>query len=110
MKFLYMIEHKLIAGEYRPVGIWCLGEGSGLDLEVCMLPEYPDEQEQADWIINRIVERGVTHLDRALLENHQQTISPYDGMRSKIFETDKYPNRDTLFDDLFKQIREGRMR
>ena len=108
MKFLYMIEHKLIDDQYRPIGIWCLGEGLSLDLEIRMLPEYPNEQEEADWIVNRIVESGVRRLDRALLEYHQQTMSPYDGMRSKIVETDKYPTRDALFDDLLKQIREGR--
>jgi len=110
MKFHTMIEYKLLGGEYRPIGVWCLGEGSGLDLEIRMLPEYPDEQEEADWIINRIVESGVTHLDRSLLEYHQQTISPYEGMRSKIVETDAYPNRDALFADLLKLIREGRIR
>ena len=110
MKFQYMIEYKLVGGEYRPIGVWCLGEGSGLDLEIRMLPEYPDEQEAADWIINRIVESGVSHLDRSLLEYHQQTISPYEGMRSKIVETDAYPNRDALFADVFKRIREGKIR
>ena len=109
MKFHYMIEYKLVGGEYRPIGVWCLGEGSGLDLEIRMLPEYPDEQEAADWIINRIVESGVTHLDRSFLEYHRDTISPYDGMRSEIVETDRYPNRDALFDDLFRQIKEGRI-
>lgn len=110
MKFQYMIEYKLVGGEYRPIGVWCLGEGSGLDLETRMLPEYSDEQEAADWIINRIVESGVTHLDRSLLEYHQQTISPYEGMRSKIVETDAYPNRDALFADLLKRIRERKIR
>jgi len=120
MKFLYMIEYKFVnrpTGNrnteqpgYIPIGVWCLGDGPGLDLEIRMLPEYPDEQEEADWIINRIVESGVTHLDRSLLEYHQQTISPYDGMRSKIFETEEYPNRDALFADLFKRIREGKIR
>jgi hypothetical protein len=110
MKFHYMIEYKLVGGEYRPIGVWCLGDGPGLDFEIRMLPEYPDEQEEADWIINRIVESGVTHLDRSLLEYHQQTISPYVGMRSKIVETDAYPNRDALFADLLKRVREGKIR
>ena len=37
-------------------------------------------------------------------------MSPYDSIRSKIFETEQHPNRDALFDDLFKQIRKGRIR
>lgn len=109
MKFLYMIEYKLIDNQYKPIGIWCLGEGFGLDLEIRMLPKYPHEQGEADWIINRIVESGVRQLGRSVLEYHQQTRTPYEGMRSKIFETDKYPNRNALFDDLLKQIREGRI-
>ena len=52
----------------------------------------------------------MTHLDLSLLEYHQQTISPYEGMRSKIVETDTYPNRDALFGDLLKRIREGNIR
>lgn len=108
MKFLYMIEYKLIDDQYKPIGIWCLGEGHGLDLEIRMLPAYPDEQEEADWIVNRIVENGATQLDRSVLEYHQQTRAPYEGMRSKIFETEACPNRDALFDDLFQQIQEGR--
>ncbi len=31
-------------------------------------------------------------------------------MRSKTLKTEEYPNRDALFDDLLKQIREGRIR
>ena len=110
MKFQYMIEYKLVRGEYLPIGVWCLGEGAGLDLEIRMLPDFPDEQEAADWVINRIVEIGVTHIDRSLLEYHQQTMSPYEGMRSKVVETDAYPNRDALFADLLKRMREGRIR
>ena len=110
MKCLYMIEYKLVGGEYRPAGVWCLGEGGGLDLEIRMLPEFPDEQEAADWVVNRIVESGVAHLDRSLLEYHQGTMSPYDGMRSEMFGTDEYPNREALFADIFRQIREGRIR
>jgi len=61
-------------------------------------------------ITHRILESGETHPDRALLECHQQTISPYDGIRSKILETVEHRNGDALFADLFKQIREGRIR
>jgi len=110
VKFLYMVEYNLVQGGYRPIGIWCMGDGPGLDIEIQMLPEYPDAQEEADWVINRLVESGAAHVDRSFLEHHQQTMSPYDGMRSTIFETDKYPSRDALFADLLKQIREGRIR
>ena len=109
MTFWYMIEYKLVDGAYKPIGVWCLGASGGLDIEIRMLPEYADEQEAADWVINRLVESGTDRVDRAFLEYHQQTMSPYDGMRGKIVETDRYPNRDALFHDLLKQIREGRV-
>ena len=109
MTFLYMIEYKLVKGAYKPIGVWCLGDGPGLDLEIRMRPGYPDEQDAADWVINRVVESDVTHLDRSFLEHHRDSMSPYDGMRSEIVATDRYPNRDALFDDLFRQIKEGRI-
>lgn len=37
-------------------------------------------------------------------------MSPYEGMRSEIFDTDEYPNRDGLFADIFRQIREGKIK
>jgi hypothetical protein len=110
MKFLYMVEYKLVGDAYVPIGMWCVGESPGLDVEIRMLPGYAEEQEEADWVINRLVENGVEHVGREFLEYHQETLSPYRGMRSKVFETDKYPTRDALFADLFKQIREGRIR
>ena len=110
MTFHYMIEYKLVAGAYKPIGVWCLGPGGGLDIEISMLPEYADEQEAADWVINRLVESDVEHVDRALLEYHQETLPPYDGMRGAVIQSDEYPSRDALFDDLLRRIREGRIR
>ena len=110
MKFLYMVEYKFAGDAYVPIGVWCVGESPGLDVEIRMLPGHPEEQEEADWVINRLVEEGVEHVGREFLEYHQETLSPYRGMRSKVFEADQHPNREALFADLFKQIREGRIR
>ncbi|HRT95139.1 MAG TPA: hypothetical protein P5532_12000 [Planctomycetota bacterium] len=110
MRFLYMVEYKLAGDAYVPIGVWCVGETPGLDVEIRMLPGYPEEQEEADRVINRLVESGAEHAGREFLEYHQETLSPYRGMRSKVFETDQYPNREALFTDLFKQIQEGRIR
>ena len=110
MKFLYMVEYKLVGDAYVPIGVWCVGENPGLDVEIRMLPGHAEEQEAADWVINRLVENGVEHVGREFLEYHQETLSPYRGMRSKVFDTDKYPSREALFVDLLKQIREGRIR
>ena len=110
MKFLYMVEYKLVDGVYVPIGVWCVGDSPGLDVEIRMLPGHAEEQEAADWVINRLVESGVEHVGREFLVYHQQTLSPYRGMRSQIRETDRYPSREALFVDLFKQIRDGRIR
>ena len=110
MKFLYMVEYKFAGDAYVPIGVWCVGDTPGLDVEIRMLPGYPEEQEEADWVINRLVEEGVEHVGREFLEYHQETLSPYRGMRSKVFETDQFPNREALFAGLLKQIREGRIR
>ena len=110
MTFLYMIEYKLVAGSYVPIGVWCVGKGGGLDVEIRMLPGYAEEQEAADWVINRLVENRVEHIGRQFLVYHQETLSPYRGLRSKIVETDKYPSREALFAELLKQIQEGRLK
>ena len=110
MTFLYLIEYKLADDAYVPIGVWCVGESPGLDVEIRMLPGYAEEQEEADWVINRLVENGVEHVGREFLEYHQETLSPYRGMRSEIVETDRYPSREALFADLFRQIKEGRIR
>ena len=109
MKFLYMVEYKLVGDAYVPIGVWCVGDSPGLDVEIRMLPGHPEEQEEADWVINRLVEEGVEHVGRAFLEYHQETMSPYRGVRSKVFETDKYATREALFADLFKRVRDGRI-
>ena len=107
MTFLYFIEYKLVDDAYVPIGVWCVGESPGLDVEIRMLPGHAEEQEEADWVINRLVENGVEHVGREFLEYHQDTLSPYRGMRSQIVETDQYPNREALFADMFQQIQEG---
>jgi len=114
-----MIEYKLVnrptgnrdteQPEYRAIGVWCVGDRPGLDVEIRMLPGHAEEQEEADWIINRLVENGVERVGREFLEYHQETLSPYRGMRSEVFETDKYPSRDALFTDLFEQIEGGKI-
>jgi len=75
-----------------------------------MLAGHPEEQEEADWVINRLVENAVEYVGLEFLEYHQETMSPYRGMRSRVFETDKYPTREALFADLLKQIQEGEIK
>ena len=49
-------------------------------------------------------------MDRALLEYHQETLPPYDGMRGAVIQSNECRDRDALFDDLLRRIREGQIR
>ncbi|MBC8213058.1 MAG: hypothetical protein H8E71_00230 [Candidatus Marinimicrobia bacterium] len=43
-----------------------------------------EEQDEANWIINRLVEADSFPLPKDFLEYWQQQLSPYDGMMGKI--------------------------
>ena len=86
MNLRYMIDSILVdpkaaIPEYRPVGVWVQGPGPGLDIEMF----YPDSsrgviqdrREEAEWIINRLVENSITTLPDDFLEYHHQSRSPY---------------------------------
>jgi len=53
------------------------------------LPGNEDLQEEADWVINRLVEAGVKTLQPDFLEYHRDTLSPYRGVRSDVVETEE---------------------
>lgn len=85
----WMIHYKLIGHNhpdprYKPIGIWITGPGPGLDLEMRYLPGNEEEEDDANWIINRLVERGVKGLPEDFLEYHQQSMSGYRGMLEAI--------------------------
>jgi len=99
MKLRYMIDSILpdpSVPEYQPVGVWVQGFGAGLDIEMFYLdsndPKILDRKEEADWVINRLVENEIRTLPDDFLEYHQQQRSPYDGTFSGIFETSEYPS------------------
>jgi len=54
------------------------------------LPGNPKAQEEADWIINRLVENGIKSLPEDFLEYHKATFSPARGMRGPVFEVEEY--------------------
>ncbi len=54
------------------------------------LPGNDEAQEEADWVINRLVENDIKSLPLDFLEYHQATMSPYNGMRGEIVETEEY--------------------
>lgn len=79
---------------YEPVGVWVQGPGPGLDIVMEYIksddPVVIEARDEADWVINRLVENGVRELLADFLEYHQQTLSPYRGSRGPITATDEY--------------------
>lgn len=94
MKIRYMIEYAMrdlvTNPQYEPIGVWAQGPGPGLDIEMAYLPGNEEYQEDADWVINRLVEHGIKSLPDDLLEYHRTTMSPYIGMRGESMETEDY--------------------
>lgn len=79
---------------YEAVGVWVQGPEPGLDI----IMEYIESddsvvleaREEADWVINRLVENGVRELPEDFLEYHRQTLSPYRGSRGPVVQTDEF--------------------
>lgn len=94
MKLRYMIEYvrrgELRNPSYEPIGVWVQGPGPGLDVVIEFLPGNDEAQEEADWVINRLVEAGVKELAGDFLEYHMETLSAYHGMRGPIEETEEF--------------------
>jgi hypothetical protein len=94
MRFKYMIEHALrdrdTEPHYEPIGVWVQGPGPGLDIVMDYLPGNDEFAEDADWVINRLVENDIKSLPEGFLEYHRATMSPYIGMCGDIVETDVF--------------------
>ena len=94
MRLRYMIEYALRDRDsdpyYEPIGVWVQGPGPGLDIIMEYLPGNADLQEDAEWVINRLVENDIKSLPEDFLEHHQQTMSPYRGMFGEIVETEEF--------------------
>ncbi|MHB9036959.1 MAG: hypothetical protein ACYC64_09840 [Armatimonadota bacterium] len=94
MRLRYMIERALRDQDtnphYEPIGVWVQGPGPGLDIIMEYLPGNDEAQEEADWVINRLVENDIKSLPDGFLEYHRTTMSPYRGMRGEIVETEEY--------------------
>lgn len=94
MRLRYMIEYAMRDRDtnqhYEPIGVWVQGPGPGLDIEMAYLSGNEDYQEEADWVINRLVENGIKSLPDDFLEYHRSTMSPYLGMRGEIIEAEEY--------------------
>lgn len=87
-KVLQMKQYKLVGDEYKEIGVWTMPEDRmGLDIEID--DAYPDEQEEANWILNRLVEAEAFPLPEDFLKYWQEQFSPYEGMMGKIESVSK---------------------
>lgn len=79
---------------YEPVGVWVQGPGPGLDIEMFYAesrdPQVLARKEEADGVINRLVEHEIANLPEDFLEYHRQSRTPYDGAFSEIRETERF--------------------
>jgi len=48
--------------------------------------------DNAQWVVNRLVEQGVRGLPDDFLAYHQSALSQYRGMRGPVVETEEYPS------------------
>lgn len=101
MKLRYMIDMILSQDEggqpmYEPVGVWVQGPGPGLDIEMYYIDSRAqrvrERKEEAEWVINRLVEINAQSLPEDFLEYHQQTRSPYSGAFTEINHSEQDPN------------------
>lgn len=100
MKLRYMLDHVRTGGpsysRYEMVGVWIQGFGPGLDVEMF----YKDaklareREQEAAWVINRMVESGLTTLQPDFLEFHRESRSALDGVFGEIVETDAFGSMD----------------
>ena len=113
MKLRYMIEYALRdlirEPHYDPIGVWVQGPGPGLDLVIEFLPGHAEAQEDAVWVVNRLVENDVQTLPEDFLEYHRSTLSPYRGMRGAVVETDEYTSAEACAKSVLDRISTGRI-
>lgn len=101
MKLRYMVDCVLRHDEkgqpwYEPVGVWVQGPGPGLDIEMFYIdsndPAVLVRKDEANWVLNRLVEADATSLPEDFLEYHRQTCSPYTGIFLEIKTLEGYDN------------------
>ena len=112
MKLRYMVEYALRdcirEPRYAPVGVWVQGPGPGLDLVIEFLPGNTEAREEAEWIVNRLVENNIRSLPEDFLAYHQATLSPYRGMRGPVAETEEYLSPEACARTILERISSGK--
>ena len=113
MKLRYMVEYalrdRIREPRYHPIGVWVQGPGPGLDLVVEFLPGHAEAREDAEWVVNRLVENDVQTLSEDFLEYHHAALSPYRGMRGVVVETNKHPSAEVCANSVLERIANGRI-
>ncbi len=87
MRLCYFLEYRYDddVGAFKPIGVWMHNPADG-DVDIFYVdPECP-EAEEANWIMNRLVEAGLKTPDD-FLEFHA-TRTGYHGMRGPVREVE----------------------
>ena len=105
----YALRDRIREPRYDPIGVWVQGPRPGLDLVIEFLPGNEEAQEDAEWVINRLVENDVRSLPDDFLAYHQATMSPYRGMRGVVVETDEYASAEVYAKSVLDGIATGRI-
>ena len=68
---------------------------------------HAEARDDAEWVVNRLVENDVRSLPEDLLAYHQSTLSPYRGMRGAVVETDHYVSAKACTKSVLERIADG---
>jgi hypothetical protein len=113
MKLRYMVEYalrdRIREPRYEPVGVWIQGPGPGLDLVIEFLPGNTEVREEAEWIVNCLVENDVRTIPEDFLAYHRATLSLYRGMRDPVVESDEYSLAEACAREILRSMLEGAM-
>jgi hypothetical protein len=99
----YRFEEKL--QEFLPIGIW-IQDQDDLGIDMYYPDETSDEFWDAMWVMNRLVENGLT-APADLLEHHIARTEQM-GMRSKVFEEETNLRVDEFMKITLKKFLDGR--
>ena len=99
----YALEGTDDAPVWKPIGVWVQGPGLGLDVAMSYLPGYEDQQEEADWVLNRLVENDVKELAADFLEYHQQN-GGYRVMRGGVQTSQAFSGTEAFAETRAKEL------
>ncbi len=104
----YALRDRIRAPRYDPIGVWIQGPSPGLDLVIEFLSGHAEAEEDAEWVVNRLVGSEVQSLPEDFLAYHQSTLSPYRGMRGVVVETDEHSSAEDRARSVLDRIASGR--